>query len=87
MSVRLIASLAVLWVLSLMIVTSVAKAQVYERPRPLAQPRIVTGPDLGFRIEGDQGGVPIGTVVVRVDGRWIEARIGKVPEPPRVSSR
>jgi len=79
MSVRTILSLAVLWVLSLFVVGSIVKAQVFELPRPLPEPRIVTGPDFGFRIESDQGGVPVGKLVVRVDGKWIEARVGALP--------
>ena len=79
MSIRLIFGLALLWVISLIAVTSVAKAQVFEMPRPLAEPRIVAGPDFGFRIESDQGGIPVGKLVVRVDGKWVEARVGSLP--------
>ena len=64
MSLRTILSLAVLWILSLFVVSSIAKAQVFEVPRPLPEPRIVSGPDFGFRIESDQGGVPVGRLVV-----------------------
>jgi len=35
---------------------------------------ILSGSDIGFRLERTQDGIPIGTLVVRVDGRWIEAR-------------
>jgi hypothetical protein len=34
---------------------------------------ILSGSDIGFRVERTQDGVPIGTLVVRVDGRWVEA--------------
>lgn len=79
MSIRRILSLGLLCVLSLFVVASVVKAQVFELPRPLPEPRIVSGPDLGFRIEGDQRGTLIGKLVVRVDGKWIEARVAAVP--------
>ena len=79
MSSRTILSLAVLWMLSLFVVSSVTKAQVFEVPRPLPEARIVSGPDFGFRIESDQGGIPVGKLVVRVDGKWVEARIGTLP--------
>jgi hypothetical protein len=79
MSFRTIISLAALWVMSLFMVASAVKAQVYEPPRPLPEPRVVSGPDFGFRIEGDQGGVPVGRLVVRVNGKWIEARVGNSP--------
>jgi hypothetical protein len=79
MSTRRILSLALLWVLSLFVVASVVRAQVFEMPRPLPEPRIVSGPDFGFRIESEQGGNPLGKLVVRVDGKWIEARVGTMP--------
>jgi uncharacterized protein (DUF58 family) len=87
MSVRAIFGLALLWVLSLFAVASVAKAQVFELPRPLPEPRVVAGPDFGFRVEGDLRGTPVGKLVVRIDGKWIEARIAGVGEPRRLSSR
>ena len=42
-------------------------------------PRIVTGGDVGFRVEGLRGGTtPVGTLVVRVNGEWVEAEV-KLP--------
>jgi len=39
-------------------------------------PRVVTGEDLGFRVEGLRGGsTPVGTLVVRVNGEWVEAEV------------
>ena len=36
--------------------------------------RIVSGTDVGFRIEGtDQSGKPVGRWMIRVDGQWVEA--------------
>ena len=79
MTMRRIMGLAVLWVVSLFVVASAVKAQVFELPRRLPEPRVVSGPDFGFRIEADQKGTPIGTLVVRVDGKWIEARVATTP--------
>ena len=78
MSIRRILTLALLC-LSLFAVAAAVKAQVFEMPSPLPEPRIVSGPDFGFRIEADQKGTPIGKLVVRVDGKWIEARVAAVP--------
>lgn len=33
---------------------------------------VIAGPDLGFRVEGQRGTIPIGRLVVRVDGQWVE---------------
>ena len=36
--------------------------------------RIVSGADIGFRIEGtDASGKPVGRWMIRVDGQWVEA--------------
>ena len=36
------------------------------------EPRVRSGSDLGFRIDGiAKDGAPIGTIVVRVDGKWV----------------
>jgi len=51
-------------------------AQSPRRLDPLEQPTIISGADLGFRVEGHTGGVPVGRLVVRVNGRWVE------PAPP-----
>jgi hypothetical protein len=35
--------------------------------------RIVSGADIGFRIEGtDQSGKPVGRWMIRVDAQWVE---------------
>jgi hypothetical protein len=77
MPVRRIAVLAVLWIASLFAVAAIARAQVYQM-NPLPEPRVVSGPDFGVRIEAEQNGVPVGPLVVRINGKWVEARIGKV---------
>lgn len=85
MSTRAIFSLALVWVLSLFVVASVVKAQVFEIPRPLPEPRVMSGPDFGFRVEADQNGTPVGKLVIRVDGKWIEARVAAEPGLRRLS--
>ena len=73
MSLRTIVTLAGFWLVSLLVV---ANAQVFEQPRILPEPRVLSGPDVGFRVEAQHGTLPIGKLVIRVDGKWIEARIG-----------
>ncbi len=37
---------------------------------------VLTGADVGFRVEGIRGGnTPVGTLVVKVNGEWVEAGI------------
>ena len=77
MPVRRIAVFALLWVASLLVVVTIARAQVYPI-NPLPQPKVIFGPDFGIRIEGEQNGVPVGPLVVKINGKWVEARIGSV---------
>lgn len=39
-------------------------------------PIVLAGPDVGFRVDGLNGATPIGRLVVRVKGKWVEAQIG-----------
>ena len=56
------------WVISLIAVGSlVASAQ-----RLTISPTLVFGDDIGFRIERTVEGVPIGKLVIRVDGWWVD---------------
>ena len=77
MSTRTIFTIAVLWVLSLFAVGTIVKAQAY-RINPLPEPKVVSGPDFGIRIDGERNGKPVGLLVVRVDGKWLEAQLGSV---------
>jgi hypothetical protein len=70
--------LAVVWALSLMVVNVVARAQTPQAPprdiprHLLEGPVIVSGNDVGFRIERTRDGVPLGKVVVRINGKWVD---------------
>ena len=35
--------------------------------------KVLSGPDVGFRLEGERNGKPQGRLVVRIDGKWVEA--------------
>ena len=36
------------------------------------EPRVLTGSDLGFRIDGTaRDGAPVGAIVLRIDGKWV----------------
>jgi len=69
--------LVVLWAVSLAIggvLTAAAQDSRLRNPQTLLldSPTILTGDDVGFRLERMRDGVPVGRVVVRVDGRWVE---------------
>jgi hypothetical protein len=49
-----------------------------------AEPRILSGGDVGFRVEGtDFNGRPTGTWVVRWNGQWVELGMGMRPVPSK----
>lgn len=35
-------------------------------------PRVFSGADIGFRMEGRRGATPTGILVIRQDGEWVE---------------
>lgn len=53
-------------------------AQVLRQVSPV-NPTIVSGDDIGFRVEGHRGGIAIGTLMVKVDGKWVEADPNGIP--------
>jgi len=50
-------------------------------------PTVVSGPDLGFRVVGNRGGTPVGTLVIKMNGQWVEVELGGVGRPKRITSR
>jgi hypothetical protein len=68
MSLRSRITFVVLWVLSILIVGVLASAQAQREANP-----VITGADLGFRPDGWKGKARTGTLVVRVNGEWVEA--------------
>jgi hypothetical protein len=77
--------LAILWALSLVAVGAISSLAQAQGPgqRPGLQfnffltesPTVVSGNDVGFRIERTQDGILIGRLVVRVDGRWVDTGV------------
>ena len=46
---------------------------------PLPEPRVLSGADMGFRVEGALRGVPAGRIVIRVNGEWVEPKLTPGP--------
>ena len=76
--------LAILWALSLLAVGAISSSAQVQGPgaRPglpfsllTEGPIVVSGNDVGFRIERTQDGIPIGRLVVRVDGHWVDTGV------------
>ena len=70
-------------ILVLVIAAVLASAQVTRPPSEtglkamdLVAPMVISGSDLGFRIESKEGNVPVGKLVVRINGVWVDAQVG-----------
>jgi hypothetical protein len=74
MSKRACAILLVAWLFSLATVATIAQPRVVTSPQLEPGPGIISGNDIGFRVEGHQGSRPIGTLVIRVNGEWVEPK-------------
>ena len=68
--------MAVLWIVSLVVVGSIATAQTRRDPAP-----IISGADIGFRPEGWQGKARTGTWMIKINGEWVEAIAGTKASP------
>ena len=69
--------LAILWALSLVAVGAISSSAQAPRGNPrfnllTETPTVVSGSDVGFRVERTQNGIPVGRVVVRVNGTWVD---------------
>jgi hypothetical protein len=63
--------LAVAWALSLIIVAAIVHAQTPAQSS--ATPTVISGSDLGFRVERRRSDRIAGTLVVRINGEWVPA--------------
>jgi hypothetical protein len=65
--------LVLVWLTALVAVAVVTASIMLAQTRQ-TEPRIVSGTDVGFRIEGTDPytGNPTGTLVVRLNGEWVE---------------
>lgn len=83
MSYRRVALIATLWLLSLVAMAAAVTAQV--RPTvPLPEPKILSGADVGFRVEAMHGQTPVGSIVIRVNGEWVTVQEGDGSQRPRL---
>jgi hypothetical protein len=56
-----------------------AQVQIPQIPRPgpgevRQPPQILSGAEMGFRVDGWEGDIPVGRWVVRSGGKWIEPK-------------
>jgi hypothetical protein len=68
MSLKSRLTFVALWVVSILIVGVLVSAQARREPNP-----VISGADIGFRPEGWTGTARTGTLMVRINGEWVEA--------------
>jgi hypothetical protein len=69
MSIRLRVGVIAVWVLSLVAAGVFASAQ-----SQTGTPTVLAGDEVGFRIERWQGKTPVGTLVVKINGEWVDVQ-------------
>jgi hypothetical protein len=59
----------------LLVVVFVAGAWAATQSRGVqpVPPSVLSGADIGFRMEGRKGSTAVGRLVVKVDGNWVDA--------------
>jgi sensor domain CHASE-containing protein len=77
MSTRAAVIIGALWLTSLVAVAATARDQTIEVIP--GKSRILSGGEIGFRLDGMQGNVPAGTLVILWNGRWVEPTATKKP--------
>lgn len=60
--------------------TALGHAQARRNAEPV-MPLVLSGGDIGFRVEGRKGASVTGRFVVRIDGRWVDAEASFVARP------
>ena len=58
-----------------------AQNRVLPGPPSLSNPpqEVISGADIGFRVDTWDGDTPVGRIVVRHDGQWVDVRIPVTP--------
>lgn len=70
-----------LWLASLFVVGGLAST-LTRAQGPQNDSRVVSGADIGFRVEGvNRAGTPRGTLVIRVKGEWVPVDFGRDVRP------
>jgi hypothetical protein len=68
------------WLLSLL--GAGAAGTVWAQRTAQPEPQVLSGSDVGFRLERvGRDGAGIGTLVIRLDGRWVEAQFSSRIHP------
>jgi hypothetical protein len=65
-----------IWLTSLITVAGFTSALMRAQTAQSDAP-ILSGSDIGFRVEGNKDGSAVGTLMVRINGKWVRAQFGQ----------
>lgn len=65
------------------VASGVLAAAFAQDQRPKDNVRVLSGSDLGFRVERVEGGRAVGTFVVKVEDKWVEVTMAPKAIPVR----
>ena len=69
MTARARIAFALLWIVSVVVLSAFVAAQTRREPAA-----VISGDNIGFRPEGWNGKARTGTFVVRINGEWVDAQ-------------
>jgi hypothetical protein len=74
--------------IALVAARSSAQAPIPRAVVPVPTPTVISGDDIGFRVEGLRGKTtPVGKLVIRLNGQWVEPELSDAVQPRRLTAR
>jgi hypothetical protein len=78
---RKLTIVAAVWMVSILLAGLLGYAQAAQPPQlapaprtPAPSPAVLSGNDIGFRVDQWQGNQPLGTLVIKVNGEWVPVK-------------
>jgi len=74
--------------MALVAARSSAQTQIPRAVVPVPTPTVISGDDIGFRVEGLRGKTtPVGKLVIRLNGQWVEPELSDAVQPRRLTAK
>ena len=73
--------------LVLLVVVAVLAGVLMRAQVPKSDAPILSGADIGFRVEANKDGIAVGTLMVRINNKWVETTFSTSGVPKRLTSR
>jgi hypothetical protein len=78
-----------LWWMFVVVLAAMAATWTYAQSVQVnpVTPTVLSGADIGFRVEGYRGGTPVGSLVVKLNGQWVATDFNSPRLPQRISAK